>query len=89
LSLEHRASEFERVTVSIGAAVGGPTSEILEPQLFEAADRALYKAKREGRNRLEFAEVEKSMADAIDDGALEGLHSPNRADGGSMAEGKD
>jgi diguanylate cyclase (GGDEF)-like protein len=42
----------EKVTVSVGAAVGdGGTDRV--PELVEAADRALYRAKRFGRNRVE------------------------------------
>jgi diguanylate cyclase (GGDEF)-like protein len=48
LGLEHKASEFDRVTISIGAAVCDARSNVREEQLFEAADKALYKAKREG-----------------------------------------
>jgi two-component system cell cycle response regulator len=42
------------ITLSIGVAVGGP----LEPvdSLIEAADRALYRAKQEGRNRAFLAD---------------------------------
>jgi diguanylate cyclase (GGDEF)-like protein len=44
----------ERVTVSVGAAVGeGGSARVAE--LVEAADRALYRAKRFGRNRVEAA----------------------------------
>jgi diguanylate cyclase (GGDEF)-like protein len=44
----------ERVTVSVGATVGdGGTARVAE--LVETADRALYRAKRFGRNRVEAA----------------------------------
>ena len=68
LSLEHKASEFDRVTISIGAVVCDPTSDVREEQIFEAADRALYRAKRKGRNRLEFAEAENPSSDVIEAG---------------------
>lgn len=41
------------VTVSIGVALGN--SDVPVTQTFEAADKALYKAKNSGRNRVEFA----------------------------------
>ena len=50
--LDLPAAGVERVTVSVGAAVGDGGSERV-PELVEAADRALYRAKRFGRNRVE------------------------------------
>ena len=51
--------EFEQVpgksiTVSIGLASSGPARQTSD-ELFNAADAALYEAKRKGRNRIEFA----------------------------------
>jgi diguanylate cyclase (GGDEF)-like protein len=42
---------FMRFTVSIGVATLGGTSEGIDA-LLERADKALYKAKRDGRNRV-------------------------------------
>jgi diguanylate cyclase (GGDEF)-like protein len=50
--IDLHAVGVEKVTVSVGAAVGeGGTDRV--PELVEAADRALYRAKRFGRNRVE------------------------------------
>lgn len=58
--LEHQASPFARVTVSAGVAnltadQRDSTRQALA--LIEATDQALYRAKNNGRNRLESAGV--------------------------------
>jgi len=53
IRLEHNASAFGQVTVSVGGSVCNETCRPSEKTVFESADEALYKAKREGRNRLE------------------------------------
>jgi diguanylate cyclase (GGDEF)-like protein len=55
LNIEHRASgPFSRVTISIGVAALRPTAERSPCGALQLADQALYEAKRQGRNRVEF-----------------------------------
>jgi two-component system chemotaxis family response regulator WspR len=41
----------DRVTVSVGYATLDPSEPVSREELFRRADRALYSAKRNGRNR--------------------------------------
>ena len=50
--LDLRAVGVEKVTVSVGVTVGEGGADRV-PELVDAADRALYRAKRFGRNRVE------------------------------------
>ena len=54
LKLNNPDEERLFVTVSIGVAVGVPSTEVCIEQLLRQADAALYKAKANGRNRYEF-----------------------------------
>jgi GGDEF domain-containing protein len=55
---EHSAQEFS-VTVSMGVAEPSPGAKEVE-QVIQAADKALYRAKRSGRNRVETAAPSRS-----------------------------
>ena len=46
------ATEFSGVTISAGCAAVVPTRDLAPKRLLEAADRALYRAKEQGRNQL-------------------------------------
>lgn len=48
----HGGTELACVTISAGVAVLRPKPGVNAPQLFRAADQALYEAKRQGRNRV-------------------------------------
>jgi len=52
LSIAHPLSPFGVVTISIGVAAANATSESGPLDLLNAADRALYRAKQAGRNRV-------------------------------------
>jgi diguanylate cyclase (GGDEF)-like protein len=53
LKIVNKASPFdEQLTVSIGIAVTRPSAAMSRGELIARADRALYRAKREGRNRI-------------------------------------
>lgn len=53
MACEHPASPFGRITVSIGAATARGGVDCIPGVLISAADRALYSAKAQGRNRSE------------------------------------
>ena len=59
LEIEHRGSEIARtVTMSFGVAGCVPDAQVVADTLVERADRALYAAKRAGRNAvLGFSEL--------------------------------
>ncbi len=55
LALDHRTTPRGRVTLSAGVATMQPCGGMVAEALVEAADRALYTAKREGRNCIMLA----------------------------------
>ena len=54
LGIRHEQSTHDIVTISIGIATIIPTVESDMQQLVEAADKSLYRAKEQGRNRAEW-----------------------------------
>lgn len=52
LTIEHKSSSYQIVTVSLGVAAMVPEHGGLASQLIELADQALYEAKKQGRNRV-------------------------------------
>jgi len=54
LNIRHEQSTHQIVTISMGIATIVPTMENSMQQLIEEADKALYRAKENGRNRAEW-----------------------------------
>jgi diguanylate cyclase len=52
LNVSHTASEFGRVTLSIGVAAQTPVTNGADESLLRSADEALYAAKQGGRDRI-------------------------------------
>ncbi|MEZ5427326.1 MAG: diguanylate cyclase [Pyrinomonadaceae bacterium] len=64
LNIPHRGSgTSDRVTISIGVATTLAKMEMTEADLIKAADKALYRAKEDGRNRISFFDFAEDSED--------------------------
>lgn len=53
LGIEHKVTRLGKVTVSIGVAITGETEKKKRSDLLRSADEALYRAKNNGKNKVE------------------------------------
>jgi diguanylate cyclase (GGDEF)-like protein len=63
LHLEHPLSPTGRLTVSIGCTTADSLAHHSQNALIDSADRAMYRAKRLGRNRTEFLPLGSGVVD--------------------------
>jgi diguanylate cyclase len=67
LAIPYEASQVsDRMTISGGVATVVPAEVVAPDDLLRAADKALYRAKCHGRNRIAIASVEPSAAKALE-----------------------
>ena len=52
LAIPHASTAIQRVTASIGLTSIAPNDTLMQKDMVEAADAALYAAKRRGRNTV-------------------------------------
>jgi diguanylate cyclase (GGDEF)-like protein len=77
LGVPHAHSDFGRVSVSIGIAAVMPSGDMIAEELIHLADRALYDAKRSGRDRVaEIAVGRLGLAASIATGIRQGTEVP-------------
>lgn len=69
-AIEIQPDTHRRITASFGVAVWDPSSDIGQRELIARADRALYRAKRNGKNCVEVDSVDSSLVRSLIEKAM-------------------
>lgn len=62
LQIRHQCGEVFRITVSAGVVIAQPHQHLSAEQLFTLVDQALYRAKADGRNRVQVQDAPEATA---------------------------
>jgi diguanylate cyclase (GGDEF)-like protein len=83
IAVHYFEKDLPRITVSIGVAVF-PQAGDTPQDILKGADEALYRAKENGRNRVELSGAAAVGAETLPSGAMQRAHPPRTGNGTSL-----